>query len=237
MLRVLADTFNFEIDPVVIQNGRKLHFSAVGSNKYIGRARPHLWVISFSFWQELQHQCEKMWPSVGKKSCWRSILPPTICFFLSSMIYLQWEQIPNIAPERDHNFWALNHPLLVNMTILSNTFDKYLLFGMRYQEDVFCQPRNETFFHGYVKNGLVLVLFDLILPYNMICDIDFSFKMSHSLFKIPKKLFFQISREFSATLTDLIVFARRLLQHEVLGSKTRHHWWHSMLTETVWPNG
>ena len=73
------------------------------------------------------------------------------------------------------------------MTISSNTFDKYLLFGMRYQEDVFCQPRNETFFHGYVKNGLVLVLFDLILPYNMICDIDFSFIMSHSLFKIPKK--------------------------------------------------
>ena len=64
------------------------------------------------------------------------------------------------------------------MTILSNTFDKYLLFGMRYQEDVFCQPRNETFFHGYVKNSLVLVLFDLILPYNMICDIDFSFKMT-----------------------------------------------------------
>ena len=32
-----------------------------------------------------------------------------------------------------------------------------------------------------------LVLFDLILPYNMICDIDFSFKMSHPLFKIPKK--------------------------------------------------
>ena len=73
------------------------------------------------------------------------------------------------------------------MTISSNTFDKYLLFGMRYQEGAFCQPRNETFFHGYVKNGLVLVLFDLILPYNMNCDIDFSFKMSHSLFKIPKK--------------------------------------------------
>ena len=187
MLRVLANTFNFEIDPVVIQNGRKLHFSAVGSNKYIGRARPHLWVISFSFWQELQHQCEKMWPSVGKKSCWRSILPPTICFFLSSMIYLQWEQIPNIAPERDHNFWALNHPLVVNMTISSNTFDKYLLFGMRYQEDVFCQPRNETFFHGFVENSLVLVLFVMVLPCNMICDIDFSFKMTHPLFKIPKK--------------------------------------------------
>ena len=62
-----------------------------------------------------------------------------------------------------------------------------LLFGMRYQEDVFCQPRNETFFHGYVKNGLFLVLFDLILLYNMFCDIDFSFKISHSLFKIPKK--------------------------------------------------
>ena len=184
---MLADTYNFEIGPVVKQNGRKLHFSAVGSNKYIGRTRPHLWVISLSFWQKLQHQCEKMWSSVGKKSCWRSILPPRICSFLSSMIYLQWEQIPNIAPERDHIFWALNHPLVVNMTILSNTFDKYLLFGMRYQEDVFCQPRNETFFHGYVKNSLVLDLFDLILPYNMICDIHFSFKMSHSLFKKPKK--------------------------------------------------
>ena len=187
MLRVLADTFNFEIDPVVIQNGRKLHFSAVGSNKYIGRARPHLWVISLSFWQKLQHQCEKMWSSVGKKSYWRSILPPRILSFLSSTINLQWEQIPNIPPERDHIFWALNHPLVVNMAILSNTFDKYLLFGMRYQEDVFCQPRNETFFHGYVKNSLVLVLIDLILPHNMICDIVFSFKMFHSLFKIPKK--------------------------------------------------
>ena len=123
---MLADTFNFEIGPVVKQNGWKLHFSAVGSNKYIGRARPHLWVISVFFWQKLQHQCEKMWSSVGKKSCWRSILPPRICFFLSSMIYLQWEQIPNIAPEHDHIFWALNHPLVVNMTILSNTFDKYL---------------------------------------------------------------------------------------------------------------
>ena len=61
-------------------------------------------------------------------------------------------------------------------------------FGMRYQEDVFCQPRNESFFHGYVKNGLVLVLFDLILPYNMICYIDLFFKMSHPLFKIPKKM-------------------------------------------------
>ena len=185
---MLADTFNFGIGPVVIQNGRKLHFSAVGSNKYIGRARPHLWAISLSFWQKLQHQCEKMWSSVGKKSCLRSILPLRICSFLilSSMIYLQWEQIPNIPPERDHNFWALNHPLVVNMTILSNTFNKYLLFGMRYQEDVFCQPRNETFFHGYVKNSLVLVLFDLNLPYNMICDIDFSFKMSHSLFNTKK---------------------------------------------------
>ena len=81
MIRVLANTFNFEFDPVVIQNGRKLHFSAVGSNKYIGRARPHLRVISLSFGQKLQHQCEKMWSSVGKKSCWRSILPPRICFF------------------------------------------------------------------------------------------------------------------------------------------------------------
>ena len=186
MLRVLADTFNFEICPVVIQNGRKLHFSAVGSNKYIGRARPYLLVISLSFLQKLQHQCEKMWSSVGKKSCWRSILPPRICFFLSSMNYLQWEQIPIIPPERDHIFWALNHPLVVNMAILSNTFDKNLLFGMRYQEDVFCQPKNEIFFHGYVEYGLVLVLFDPILPYNMICDIDFSFKMSHSLFEIIK---------------------------------------------------
>ena len=41
-------------------------------------------------------------------------------------LYLRWEQIPNIAPECDHNFWALNHPLVVNVTILSNTFDKYL---------------------------------------------------------------------------------------------------------------
>ena len=60
MLRVLADTFNFEIGPVVKQNGRKLQISAVGSNKYIGRARPLLWVISLSFWQKLKHQCEKM---------------------------------------------------------------------------------------------------------------------------------------------------------------------------------
>ena len=60
MLRVLADTFNFENEPVVIQNGRKLHFSAVGSNKYIGRARPYLIIISLSFWQKLQHQCEKI---------------------------------------------------------------------------------------------------------------------------------------------------------------------------------
>ena len=29
--------------------------------------------------------------------------------------------------------------------------------------------------------------FDMILPCNMICDIDFSFKMTHPLFKIPKK--------------------------------------------------
>ena len=158
MLRVLANTFNFEIDPVVIQNSRKLHFSAVGSNKYIGRARPYLWVISPSLWQKLQHQCEKIWSSVGKKSCWRSILPPRNCSFLSSKIYLQWEQIPNIAPERDHNFWALNHPLVVNMTILSNNLTNIctdLLFDMRYQEDVFCQPRNETFLHGFVENGLV----------------------------------------------------------------------------------
>ena len=62
-----------------------------------------------------------------------------------------------------------------------------LLFSMMYQEDVFCQPRNETFFHGYVDNGLVLVLFDLILPYNMICDIDFSFKITDPLFKMYQK--------------------------------------------------
>ena len=161
MLRVLADTFNFEIDPVVIQNGRKLHFSAVSSNKYIDGAHPYLWVISLSFWQKLQHQCEKMWSSVGKKSCWKSILPPRICSFLSSMIFLQWEQIPNIPPERDHNFWALIHPLVVNMTILSNTLANIctdLLFSMMYQEDVFCQPRNETFFHGFVENDLVFYL-------------------------------------------------------------------------------
>ena len=159
---MLADTFNFEIGPVVKQNGWKLHFSAVGSNKYIGRARPHLWVISLSFWQKLQHQYEKMWSSVGKKSCWRSILPPRICSFLSSIIYLQWEQILNIAPERDHSFWALNHPLVVNMTVLLTNICTG--FGMRYQEDVFCQPRNETFFHGYVKNGF---------PANGLTNLDF----------------------------------------------------------------
>ena len=60
MLRVLADTFSFDIGQVVVQNGRKLHFSAVGSNKYIGCARPYLIIISLSFWQKLQHQCEKM---------------------------------------------------------------------------------------------------------------------------------------------------------------------------------
>ena len=61
-----------------------------------------------------------------------------------------------------------------------------LLFGMRYQEDVFCQPRNETFFHGFVENSLVLVLFVMVLPCNMICDIDFSFKMTHPLSRYQK---------------------------------------------------
>ena len=73
------------------------------------------------------------------------------------------------------------------MTKLLTNICTDLLFGMRYQEDVFCQPRNETFFDGFVENSLVLVLFVMVLPCNMICDIDFSFKMSHSLFKIPKK--------------------------------------------------
>ena len=191
MLRVLADTFNFEIDPVVIQNGRKLHFSAVGSNKYIGRTRPHLWVISLSFWQKLQHQCEKMWSSVGKKSCWRSILPPRICFFLSSMIYLQWEQIPNIAPEHDHIFWALNHPLVVNMTILSNTFDKHLhqfaFLAWGIKRIYFANLEMRHSFMDLLKMVWYLLLFDMILQCNMIFGKDFSFKMTPPLLKIPKQ--------------------------------------------------
>ena len=42
-------------------------------------------------------------------------------------------------------------------------------------------------FIDLLKMVSCLVLFDMILPCNMICDIDFSFKMTHPLFKIPKK--------------------------------------------------
>ena len=75
------------------------------------------------------------------------------------------------------------------MTILSNNLTNIctdLLFDMRYQEDVFCQPRNETFLLlDLLKMVRRLVLFDMILPCNMICDISFSFTMTHPLLKIP----------------------------------------------------
>ena len=42
-------------------------------------------------------------------------------------------------------------------------------------------------FMDLLKMVWCLVLFDMILPCNMICDLDFSFKMTHPLFNIPKK--------------------------------------------------
>ena len=42
-------------------------------------------------------------------------------------------------------------------------------------------------FMDLLKMVWCLLLFDMILQCNMICGIDFSFKMTHPLFKIPKK--------------------------------------------------
>ena len=43
-------------------------------------------------------------------------------------------------------------------------------------------------FMGLLNMVWCLVLFDMIFPCNMICDIDFSFKMTRPPFNIPKKM-------------------------------------------------
>ena len=190
MLRVLADTFNFEIDPVVIQNGRKLHFSAVGSNKYIGRARPHLWVISLSlFGRNSSISVRKYDPLLAKSHvegqyCLPEFVPFSVprSIFDESRFQISHQNVITIFEPETNLWWSIWQFWEILLTNICTD----LLFGMRYQEDVFCQPRNETFFHGFVENSLVLVLFVMVLPCNMICDIDFSFKMTHPLSRYQK---------------------------------------------------
>ena len=102
--------------------------------------------------------------------------------FYESRFQISHQNVITIFEPETNLWWSIWQFWEILLTNICND----LLFGMRYQEDVFCQPRNETFFHGFVENSLVLVLFVMVFPCNMICDIDFSFKMTHPLSRYQK---------------------------------------------------